>query len=214
MTVRYIDTMNLPVSALREHPDNPRTHNLAAIAESRRENGEFRAIVVRADDPEDPASGGTVLAGHGNLQAAIRAGDSEIRCEIIDCDDERARKVVLADNRTGDLGDYDPRLLAELLGDIEDLTGTGYNEDDLEVLLRVSDLNAEEATAFLAGEGEPDDEDDFTPVDKRRDQATLTYTVSEAQLGVIREALSKARDDFDCPTPEALARVCRHYLDT
>ena len=59
-------------------------------------------------------------------------------------DADHAARIVAADNRTADLGGYDERLLAELLGDLPDLAGTGYTEDDLHRL--VSDL-ADDTTA-------------------------------------------------------------------
>ncbi|MDQ0376512.1 ParB/RepB/Spo0J family partition protein [Amycolatopsis thermophila] len=131
----YLGTFELPIDTLSPFPGNPRQGNLAVIRESLRENKQYRSIVVRADDPDNPRAGGTVLAGNHTYLAAREEGWLTIRCDVITCDDERARRIVLADNRTAEVGSgYDDRLLAELLAELPDLAGTGYDESDLEQL--------------------------------------------------------------------------------
>lgn len=56
----------------------------------------------------------------------------------VDVDDDRALRILLADNRTNDLASYDDTVLASLLSDLantSDLTGTGYDGDDLDQLI-------------------------------------------------------------------------------
>ncbi len=53
----------------------------------------------------------------------------------MDVTDEVARRIVLADNRTADLGTYDDQILVDLLKGMSDLDGTGYDADDLLALL-------------------------------------------------------------------------------
>ena len=53
-------------------------------------------------------------------------------------DEDRALKILLADNRTNDRAGYDEEVLASLLKEIADegdLIGTGYNDDDLKELI-------------------------------------------------------------------------------
>jgi DNA modification methylase len=76
-----------------------------------------------------------VLAGNHTLAAAKELGWAEIAVTFIDADPEHARRIVLADNRTNDLADYDSGALAELLSELEDFEGTGYAEEDLDELL-------------------------------------------------------------------------------
>lgn len=116
-----------PLSDLRPHPDNPRRGNVAAIEESLRINGQYAPIVALPD--------GTVLAGSHRLEAARRLGWSEMLVTTVDADDEAARRIVLADNRTGDLATYDSTALADLLSSLETIDGTGYGEDDVAALL-------------------------------------------------------------------------------
>ena len=119
------------IESVKPHPKNPRQGDVGAISESIEANGFYGAIVVQR-------STGYVLAGNHRLMAARAQGLSEVPCVWIDVDDERAVKILLADNRTNDLASYNDSVLAELLADLantSDLTGTGYDGDDLDALI-------------------------------------------------------------------------------
>lgn len=119
------------IESVRPHPKNPRQGDVGAISESIEANGFYGAIVVQR-------STGFVLAGNHRLMAARAQGLSEVPCVWVDVDDERAVKILLADNRTNDLASYNDSVLAELLADLantSDLTGTGYDGDDLDALI-------------------------------------------------------------------------------
>lgn len=133
--MRPLAVLDLPLAVLTEYPGNPRRGDVDAIAESLREHGQYRAIIVRATDAEHPEAGGVILAGNHTYKGAALLNWPTIRCEVIDCDDITAAKIVAVDNRAADLGGYDDRLLAELLGGMDDLIGTGYDDDDLAALL-------------------------------------------------------------------------------
>lgn len=100
---------------------------MGAIAESLAEHGQYAPIVIRPD--------GTILAGAHRWSAAKALGWERIWCAVVDVDEERARRIVLADNRTSDLAAYDDAALADLLRELPDLDGTGYTGDDLDDLL-------------------------------------------------------------------------------
>jgi DNA modification methylase len=119
---------SLPIAALSPHPRNPRRGDVEAIKKSLKSNGQFRPIVVNSRTNE-------VLAGNHTLLAARELGWSRIVATLIDADEDQAKRILLADNRTADLASYDERLLAELLTELEELAGTGYDEADLEELL-------------------------------------------------------------------------------
>ena len=99
-----------------------------AIAESLRVNGQYRPIVIAQD--------GTILAGNHTYMAAMEIGWDTIAAVRLDLHPEsvEARRIMLADNRTADLGNYDTGLLIDLLQGLDatdGLIGTGYTEDDL-----------------------------------------------------------------------------------
>lgn len=76
-----------------------------------------------------------MLVGNHTLDAAISEAWETIDVVIVDVDDDQARRIVLADNRTSDLGTYDDALLADLLSDAGDLFGTGFTNIDLDHLI-------------------------------------------------------------------------------
>jgi ParB-like chromosome segregation protein Spo0J len=135
-----------PTGDLVEHPENPRRGDVDAIARSIDSNGFYGTIVVQE-------STGRVLAGNHRLRAARSAGLDVVPVVVIDVDDDRARRILLADNRTSDLGTYDDELLrnllAELAATVDELQGTGYSPDDLTALLERLDRDApDEFPAF------------------------------------------------------------------
>jgi hypothetical protein len=84
--------------------------------------GQRKPIVARRD--------GTVIAGNHQLQAAQRLGWSHIAVVWTDDDDLTAKAFALADNRIGDLGNYDfgdlEAMLAEVRLDPLLLSATGF----------------------------------------------------------------------------------------
>jgi DNA modification methylase len=123
-----------PVARLRPYPGNPRRGNLEAIKESLELNGQYRPVVANRPTRE-------VLAGNHTVRAAKELGWPEIAVSWVDVDEETAARIVLVDNRTNDLAAYDDEALADLLGELPELTGTGYDRDDLDALL--ADLGEE-----------------------------------------------------------------------
>lgn len=118
----------VPISRLSPHPKNSRLHEDQAIDESVKENGFYGVIVAQK-------STGFILAGHGRLKALVRSGATEVDVCWLDVDDDRALKILLADNRTNDLAAYaEDALKATLQGIIDDggtLYGTGFDESFL-----------------------------------------------------------------------------------
>ena len=123
----------VPVGLLHLHPENPRQGDVGAIHDSITANGFYGALVVQR-------SSGHVLVGNHRLQAAAHAGVEELPVIWVDVDDDRARRIMLADNRSGDLASYDEAalvdLLSELAGTEEGLAGTAWDGDELDRLLR------------------------------------------------------------------------------
>jgi DNA modification methylase len=104
------------IDSLRPDSRNARKHgarNLATIRASLEQFGQRRAAVVRSD--------GTVLAGNGMLEAARALGWSELSVTVVpdEWSDEEARAYALADNRTGELAEWDVAVLDEHLVELE-----------------------------------------------------------------------------------------------
>lgn len=115
------------VKSLRTYPGNPRQGDVAAIANSLNALGQYRPIVVNAGTHTGRPR--EVLAGNHTLMAARDLGWASIAAVTVDVDDDQARRIVLADNRTADLAEYDDRMLLELLAETDDLAGTGFDDE-------------------------------------------------------------------------------------
>lgn len=137
----------LPLDELMPFPGNARRGDVPKILESLRANGQYRELVVR-DLPDQ----NIVLAGNHTFQALVlhtetlgdctdecalcAQGDpNEAECGLIVCDDERAKRINLVDNKLGDDAVYDDAALAALLADLDDLDGTGYTADEADTLV-------------------------------------------------------------------------------
>jgi len=128
----------IPLADLSPHPMNPRRGNVAMLVESLQENRQYAPIVVNKGSKTGRRD--EILAGHHLVLAAAELGWPDIKAVYVDEDEEGARRILLADNRSSDLAGYDDRLLAELLSSLERLDGTGFTEEDLASLIKVLDL--------------------------------------------------------------------------
>jgi len=122
----------VPWDSLKPHQANPKNGDVDAIVQSVLRNEVYRPVITAND--------GTILAGHHLWYALgeLRRDRVDIVRLDVDPDSARARRIMIADNRTADLGSYDDGLLVELLQQLQkddDLLGTGFTEDDLHELL-------------------------------------------------------------------------------
>jgi hypothetical protein len=140
----------LPLDALREHPRNPKSHNLDALQSSFRAYGFVDPLIL------DEASG-CLVAGHGRLHALRRAREAGERPParvVVDAsgawhvpvlrgisfDSEEQRDgFLIAANQTTILGGFLRESLAEFLADLDarggDVLATGFSRADLDAML-------------------------------------------------------------------------------
>lgn len=136
------------VNELSYFHSNPRIGDTEAIAASLRSNGAYKPIVVNKGThtgrPNEVLAGNHTLKAH---QLLVEQGETQyetIATWVVDVTNEQANRIVLADNRTADLGSYDNENLLLLLQEIgDDLDGTGYAAEDKDML---KDLLDEPAT--------------------------------------------------------------------
>jgi hypothetical protein len=129
------ELVTLPVTDLTPNPRNPRDHDekqLAHLQASLERFGQTRPLIARKANK-------MLIAGHGVLMAAKRAGWEQIKVLLWDCSQEDADTYMLADNRHSDLSDHDGERVAELLRDVvdpADLFAAGFDPADVDDLLR------------------------------------------------------------------------------
>jgi ParB-like nuclease domain len=146
VAVTWVETREVPVQQLTRYPGNARRGNIDEIRASVRRHGQYRAVVAR----DTGKNGLIVLAGNHTTDALEAEGHKTVRCEIITCTDQEAKRIVVADNKLSDLAGNDNSLLAQLLADIgEDLGGTGYHDAEVTEIMRVGGFLADEASSFL-----------------------------------------------------------------
>lgn len=151
-----------PIESLKPHPDNPRLGDVDAIKESIRVNGWHGAVVTQQ-------STGFIIAGNHRTQAALelvrgnffpwpdqsaedwekekarwKAELASLPVHVVACDDDTAKRILLADNRTADRATYDDgkllRLQAQVLepeAAMQVLTDPNSNPDEVMEALRV-----------------------------------------------------------------------------
>lgn len=131
-----------PLDRLRAYARNPRTHSdaqVAQIAASIVEFGWTNPVLVAGD--------GTVIAGHGRLDAARRLGLSMVPVLVLDHLSEAQRRAyVIADNKLALNAGWNDELLAAELhalnGDGFNLELTGFDETELDRLMAPLDDEA------------------------------------------------------------------------
>jgi DNA modification methylase len=122
------------VAELCADPANARLHsarNIEAIKASLKRFGQQKPIVV--DDK------GVVVAGNGTLEAARQLEWKTILCVVTNLQGADRTGFAIADNRTAELAEWDPDILAEQLKALEaqdiDLDSLGFSGEDLAKLL-------------------------------------------------------------------------------
>jgi ParB-like chromosome segregation protein Spo0J len=132
------------ITSVHPHPDNPWNGDTDAIATSIEINGLYRPVYAQRD--------GTLLAGNHTTAALLSLGATQVPVVWLDVDDATARRILLVDNKSAQLGAYDDSLLLSLLDAIattDSLLGTGWADQDVEDLrLLVDRLDHQEFTTI------------------------------------------------------------------
>lgn len=133
--MRDLDVVWQSVTALTPYARNSRTHSdeqVAQVAASIKEFGWTNPILT--DET------GSIIAGHGRLQAAQRLGEAQVPTICLTgLTDAQKRAYVIADNKLALNAGWDDEMLAveveELLEQGFDLDLTGFGADEIDALL-------------------------------------------------------------------------------
>ena len=146
----------VPIGSLIPSDYNPNQGDYGAIEESIKANGFFGALVCQRSTRQ-------ILCGNHRFLVAQKLGYTELPVTWVDVDSDRAKRILLADNRTGRLGLDNPAKLAELLTELADtdegLTGTAFDGDFLDEL--IADL--ERTSAPVEPDAPPPAEEETRP---------------------------------------------------
>lgn len=125
-----MDVQNWPLDRVTPYENNPRDNDDAvdATANSIKEFGWQQPIVVDKD--------GVIIVGHTRLKAAKQLGLDQVPVVVADnLSEEQAKAYRLADNKTGELADWDEDMLSDELADIDqlDMSNFGFDVDSIDL---------------------------------------------------------------------------------
>jgi DNA modification methylase len=139
-----------PLARIKVYEHNARKISQKAVDKVAASIKEFGFRVPIVVDRE-----GVIATGHTRLQAAYQLALSEAPVHVADnLTPEQIRAYRIMDNRSHEETDWEPRLLTLELADLKalafDLTLTGFDSRELDVLLRMPDERADDAPPLPA----------------------------------------------------------------
>lgn len=183
------------IDTLKHDARNARTHDarsVASIAGSLKDYGQQKTVVALAD--------GTVIAGNGTLDAARSLGWKQLAVVVFE-DAAKARAYALADNRTAELSAWDPAALqdalTEVMGSLPTALDGLWSKEEMENATQAFDIARGELPDLKPGGPETN---------------VLSFTLTPAQLELIRGALDRAKEQLGGGKPAAcLEHICRAW---
>ena len=137
-----VKVQNVSIDSIKPYENNPRDNDggVDAVANSIKEFGWQQPIVVDKDN--------VIIVGHTRYKAARKLGMKEVPVVVANnLTPEQVKAYRLADNKTGELTDWDMSLLDDELGDIADIDmsdfGFNLDLDDDEVEVQEDDFDEE-----------------------------------------------------------------------
>jgi hypothetical protein len=186
---------DVALKGLKYYHENPRRGNVEKVAESLKNNGQFKPIVVNRGTYTGRPN--EILAGNHTAKAARSLGWTRINVMWVDVDEDRARAIVLADNGSTDDATYDVQILSKLLDDqkssVGNLVGTTYNDETLNKLL--VEINTDPLASVDKIEDAPGDLDGVADLNKYVFfQSNADFDIPELRIDMIPQRLPEHLD--------------------
>lgn len=204
-----IQPFAVPINTVSSHPRNVRQGDIGAISTSLTAHGQYKPILVQR-------STNHIIAGNHTWKAAQHLGWEQIAVQYLDVDDDKALRILLADNRATDLATYDEHALAQVLSEYArtyDMSGLLWDQDDLDDLLRREQFRLSDQ-AFPSLSQMPTD-GGVNPLDAiadpsapRDDTRTAAFFFSPAEFEELRQILNLANAEN---RNDALLKVAREW---
>jgi ParB-like chromosome segregation protein Spo0J len=137
-----------PITKLKPATHNPRKGDVESIKKSYERFGQRKPIVALR-------SSGEIIAGNHQYLAAKELGWTEMAVVLVDDDKETAMAYGVADNRIGQLGEWDVEELVFALEEIglEEIDSVGFSEADVEDFKALLDEHQMSAPAIPQMDG-------------------------------------------------------------
>lgn len=123
-----------PIDSLTPWDKNPRRNDGAVeqVAHSITRFGFGAPIIARASDR-------VIIGGHTRYKAAQKLGLDKVPVRFLDLDPAEAAALALADNKLGELAEWDDAGVAAILAELEaqgaPIDGLGWDDEELQALL-------------------------------------------------------------------------------
>ncbi len=122
------ELVDLPTGELKPNPRNPRSHpedQLLRLEASLRTDKQTKPVLARRANR-------MLIAGHGVTEAAKRLGWPTLQVILLDVNQAVADRIMVGDNRHGDLSETDQTKLGELLHEIQefDWLAAGFTDTE------------------------------------------------------------------------------------
>lgn len=160
-----MEVLQRPIREITPYENNPRNNDSAvdAVAASIREFGWQQPIVVDKD--------GVIIAGHTRYKAAKKLKLKEVPVVVADnLTDEQVRAYRMADNKSGELADWDFAALEEELAAISEIDMSAFGFD-----ARISQEDFDDSFSLPDGE--------------KPEIVQMTFTLHEKQKELIEYAM-------------------------
>lgn len=143
IAAEYVD-----IDSLKLAPDNPRIneHVVEKVAKSIQSYGFAAPIVAQLD--------GTILAGHTRYKAAKNLNILKVPCRYMDISGDKAKLYRIADNKIGELAEWNIDLLNTELQQLSldysiELENMGFDPDDLDFSSGFIEFDDDEPDDFV-----------------------------------------------------------------
>lgn len=179
--VPQLQPLAIPIDAIVLDPENARMHDersLAGIEKSLQRYKQRKPIVVHEDTM-------TVKAGNGTVEAAKRLGWTHVAAVVVDEAPTEANGYALADNRTGELSEWNFEQLVDQIDTLQqepgfDIESLGWSQEEIDNMMKA---DWSPPTAGDSG-GLPSGDD----VSRKH-----TITMSDSEHEILQRVLSSMR---------------------
>lgn len=161
------ELQSVDISKIKPYEKNAKIHNqnqLDKLQESIKEFGFLSPCLIDQDF--------NLIAGHGRVEAAKALGLKEVPCIFVEnLTDTQRKAYILADNRLGELAEWDMELVED---ELKDLYQEGFKID----------LTGFELDIDLKGFNEPSEEepDEFEDIEKQEKHYGIPYQGNKSRI--------------------------------
>lgn len=137
----------VPYDSVIPHPQNPRIGDVDRIERSLRRHRQYTPLTIQRSTRH-------IIKGNHTWLGLGRVKVPTIAVVFLDVDDAEALEILIDDNHSSDDGDYDRKLLAELIQSLESLPSTYLPVELDDLLLSLTPQSLDDLARDL-GEHDP-----------------------------------------------------------